>query len=276
MKFRRDLRERAETSYRVRRTNGVSWYRSRAVVDGLAVVVKRFPRVAPVENPSRNYVLVHGLGVSSHYFEWLAAALARDANVWLVDLPGYGSSPKPRRDVTVEEHARVLGLVIDSSKVSNPVLVGHSMGCQVVTEIAVTMPHLSDSLVLLSPVTNPLRRSQGQQLLDLVRDFFREPPRADAFGLYSYFLTGRILYYLKQVPHMIGYPIEDRLRLVQAETLVVVGERDPIVPLEWATQAAALPARGSLAVVPGAHVIMYSAPRILSERIVKHAEHVAP
>lgn len=270
MRFRRDLLARAEASYRPRRTIGVTWYRSRAVVDGLAIVVKRFPRIVPVENPSRNYVLVHGLGVSSHYFEWLAAALAHDANVWLVDLPGYGSSPKPRRDVTIEEHARALGLVIESAGVSDPVLVGHSMGCQVVTEIAVAMPHLSDSLVLLSPVTNPQRRSAPRQLLDLMRDFFREPPRADAFGLYSYFLTGRVFYYLRQVPHMIGYPIEDRLPLVEAQTLVVVGERDPLVPIEWATQAAALPPRGSLAVVPGAHVIMYSAPRVLSERIMEH------
>ena len=270
MRFRRDLLERAEASYRPRRTNGVTWFRSRAVVDGLAVVVKRFPRLGPVENASRNYVLVHGLGVSSHYFEWLAAALAHDANVWLIDLPGYGSSPKPRRDVPVEEHARVLGLVIASAKVNDPVLVGHSMGCQVVTEIAVSTPRLAESLVLLSPVTNPARRTAGLQLLDLVRDFFREPPRADAFGLYSYFFTGRSLYYLKQVPHMIGYPIEQRLRLVEAETLVVVGERDPIVPVEWAAQAAALAPRGSLAVVPGAHVIMYSAPGILSKRIMEH------
>lgn len=270
MKFRRDLLERGESTYRPRRTNGVTWYRSRAVVDGLAVVVKRFPRPAQVENPARNYVLVHGLGVSSHYFEWLAAALARDANVWLIDLPGYGSSPRPRRDVTVEEHARVLGLVVDSARVPEPVLVGHSMGCQVVTEIAVTMPELSDSIVLLSPVTNPQRRSAARQLLDLVRDFFREPPRADAFGLYSYFLTGRAPYYLRQVPHMIGYPIEARLPLVQANTLVVVGERDPIVPLSWAAAAADLAPRGSLAVVPGAHVIMYSAPGILSQRIMEH------
>ncbi len=273
MKFRRDLLERGEASYRPRRTNGVTWYRSRAVVDGLAVVVKRFPRSGRLENPARNYVLVHGLGVSSHYFEWLAAALAHDANVWLVDLPGYGSSPRPRRDVTVEEHARVLGLVIDSAAIAQPVLVGHSMGCQVVTEIAVTMPRLSDSVVLLSPVTNPARRSPGRQLLDLVRDFFREPPRADAFGLYSYFLTGRVVYYLRQVPHMIGYPIEERIPLIEAQTLVVVGERDPIVPLAWASAAASLAPRGSLAVVPGAHVIMYSAPRILSERIM---EHVSP
>lgn len=270
MRFRRELLERAEASYRARRTNGVTWYRSRAVVDGLAVDIRRFPRVGPVENPSRNYVLVHGLGVSSHYFEVLAAALAHDANVWLIDLPGYGSSPKPPRDVTIEDHARALGLVLESADISEPVLVGHSMGCQVVTEIAVAMPAVSDSIVLLSPVINPQRRSAGQQLFDLGRNFFVETPRADAFGLYSYFLTGRIVYFMRQIPHMLRYRIEDRLPLVHASTLVVVGERDPLVPIEWASDAARLAPAGSLALVPGAHVIMYSAPQVLSERIMNH------
>ena len=262
--------ERAEATYRPRRTRGVTWYRSRAVVDGLAVVVKRFPRLGAVDRDAPSYVLVHGLGVSSRYFEWLAAALARNGDVWLVDLPGHGSSPKPRRDVPVEEHARVLGLVLESLAVTNPVLVGHSMGCQVVTETAVTMPHLSDSIVLLSPVTNPARRSKGRQLLDLMRDFFREPPRASAFGLYSYFLTARLAYYLQQVPHMIGYPIEARLSLVEAQVLVVVGDRDPIVPVAWAADAAELAPRGTLAVVTGAHVVMYSSPEEVSRRIAEH------
>lgn len=240
------------------------------MVDGLAIVVKRFPRVGPVENPSRNYVLVHGLGVSSRYFEWLAAHLASDANVWLVDLPGYGSSPKPRRDLTVADHARALALVVESSGVDQPVLIGHSMGCQVVTEIAAIEPQLATDVVLLSPVVNPARPRAGQQLRDLLRDSLREPPRANAFALYSYFLRGRAIYYLRQIPHMLGYRIERRLPELTVPTLVVVGERDPIAPVHWAHTAAALAPRGSAAVVPGAHVIMYSAPSAVAQLIVEH------
>lgn len=263
---------RAESSYRPRESRGVTWYRSRAIVEGLAVIVKRFPRVAAGDHPVRNYVLVHGLGVYSHYFEWLAADLSRDGNVWVIDLPGYGNSPKPPRDrdVPIAEHARVLGLVIESAGVQNPVLVGHSMGCQVVTEIAVQFPELSDRLVLLSPVVNPARRSAWMQFVNLVQDLFREPPRAAAFGLYSYFLTGRVFYYLRQIPHMISYVIEDRLPRVGAKVLVVVGERDPLAPVEWARLAASFATQGEAAVVPGAHVIMYSAPEMLSEHIERH------
>ena len=237
-----------------------TWYANRSSVEGLAIVLNRLEMDAD-EGP--DYVFVHGLGVSSRYFEDLAAELAPHGKIWLVDLPGYGSSPKPPRDrdVTIDDHARVLGIVLDAAGIATPVLVGHSMGCQVVSKLAAQRPQLSDRLVLLSPTINPARRSRWMQFFDLLRDFWREPPRADAFGLYSYFFTGRVRYYLKQIPHMISDPVEQRLAVIKTRTLVINGERDPIVPQVWAEQVVRLLDHGRLEIVPGAHVIMYTAPR---------------
>jgi pimeloyl-ACP methyl ester carboxylesterase len=230
------------------------WFSRAEAVDDLGLVLNRFQH-DPVEGPS--FVMVHGLGVSSAYFEPLATELADAGTVYLVDLPGYGASPKPGRDVSLADHARVLGLVLDAAGIEDPVLIGHSFGCQVVSELADQRP--VHRLVLLAPTVNPARRTAWKQFVNLLHDFWLEPPRADAFGLYSYFLTGRVGYYLRQVPHMIGDAIEGRLARIQAPTLVVVGERDPIVPIAWGRQAAALLANGRLEVVPGAHVIMYTA-----------------
>jgi pimeloyl-ACP methyl ester carboxylesterase len=237
-----------------------TWYANRSSVEGLAIVLNRLGMDAD-EGP--DYVFVHGLGVSSRYFEDLAAELAPHGKIWLVDLAGYGSSPKPPRgrDVTIDDHARVLGIVLDAAGITTPVLVGHSMGCQVVSKLAAQRPQLSDRLVLLSPTINPARRSRWMQFFDLLRDFWREPPRADAFGLYSYFFTGRVRYYLKQIPHMISDPVEQRLAVIKTRTLVINGERDPIVPQVWAEQVVRLLDHGRLEIVPGAHVIMYTAPR---------------
>ena len=230
------------------------WFSRAEAVDDLGLVLNRLEH-APVEGPS--FVMVHGLGVSSTYFEPLAAELADAGTVYLVDLPGYGASPKPGRDVSLDDHARVLGLVLDAAGIEDPVLIGHSFGCQVVSALADQRP--VHRLVLLSPTVNPARRSALKQFANLLHDFWLEPPRADAFGLCSYFLTGRVGYYLRQVPHMIADAIEVRLARITAPTLVVVGERDPIVPLDWARQAATLLPNGRLEVVPGAHVIMYTA-----------------
>ena len=261
------LDARDESHYRPRSRRGVTFHRSRAVVDGLALMVKRFPGVP--ENPDRNYVLVHGLGVSSKYFELLAAELAQTANVWLVDLPGYGHSPVPRRDVSIADHASVLGRVIEAADAGSPILVGHSMGCQVVTELAVAFPDVADDVILLSPVINAERRTAWQAFGDLAHDALLEPWRGKINGIYEYFFRGRTFYYLRQVPHMIEYRIEERLPEVDATTMVVVGDRDPIVPVSWAERVAAAARRSSLRVVPGSHVIMLSTPARLARLITE-------
>jgi pimeloyl-ACP methyl ester carboxylesterase len=191
--------------------------------------------------------------------------------VWLVDLPGYGASPKPAQDVPLAAHARTLGAVLSAAGIADPVLVGHSFGCQVVTELTRQQPGLASRLVLMAPTINPARRTRFKALADLVHDLFHEVPRAGAFGLYSYFLTGRVMYYLQQVPHMIDDAIEERLPLIDVPTLVIVGERDPLVPHPWAQRVADTLPHGRLAVVPGAHVVMYSAPDEVAALIEEHA-----
>jgi pimeloyl-ACP methyl ester carboxylesterase len=241
----------------VRAARRTLWFPRAEAVDDLGLVLHRF-NAPDVDGP--NYVLVHGLGVSSTYFEWLAEELSDADTVWLVDLPGYGASPKPGRDVSLDDHARVLGAVLGAAGIQSPVLIGHSWGCQVITELADQRPDFSDRLVLLSPTINPARRTAAKQFFDLVRDFWLEHPRADAFGLYSYFFTGRVRYYLAQIPHMINDEVEARLVRLRMPTLVVNGTRDPIVPHDWARQVATLLEKGRLETVPGAHVIMYTSP----------------
>ena len=245
------------------------WFPAAHDVDDLGLVLNRYQH-DEVAGPT--FVMVHGFGVSSGYFEPLAEKLADAGTVWLVDLPGYGASPKPRRDVSIADHARALGATLDAAGIENPVLIGHSWGCQVVTELADQRPDFSDRLVLLAPTINPARRSALKQLFDLMHDFWLEPPRADAFGLYSYFLTGRVRYYLSQVPHMIGDEVEGRLSRIRSATLVIVGERDPIVPREWAQQVATLLETSRLEVVPGAHIIMYTASAEIARLIEDFAD----
>lgn len=248
----------------VRPAKRALWFPRAETIEDLGLVLNRFNHVDVV---GPNFVMVHGLGVSSGYFEPLAEELADAGTVWLVDLPGYGSSPKPGRDVPLADHARTLGAVLDAAGISNPVLIGHSFGCQVATELADQRPDLCDRLVLLSPTINPARRSAWMQFFDLLRDFWREPPRADAFGVYNYLFTGRVRYYMTQVPHMISDVVEGRLARIATPTLVVVGERDPIVPRDWAHQAATLLVNGRIEVVPGAHVIMFTAAKQIGRLI---------
>jgi pimeloyl-ACP methyl ester carboxylesterase len=239
---------------------GVTWYAKTIESNGLGIVVRRLPRTGTADDRGRNYLLVHGLGVSARYFELLAAKLATVGNVWLVDLPGHGDAPKPHRAVTIADHASILALAIERSAIANPVLVGHSMGCQVVTELCILRPEITGSLVLLSPTINPRRHTFRQQSLDLIHDFFRETAKANRVGLFDYFFRCGLIYYLQQARAMLVDRIESRLPLISIKTLVIDGSRDPVVPLDWARSISSTLPNARLEVVPGAHVIMYTAP----------------
>src|SRR5690606_7284822 len=150
-----------------------------------------------------------------------AAELARTGEVYLVDLPGYGSAPNPKRPVSISDHARVLAAVIHETGLTNPVIVGHSMGSQVVSRIAAGFPEVSDRIVLMAPTMCPDYRSFGVAALKLLKDIWREPLRVKLIVGTDYLFRCGLPYFLKQVPFLLEDRIEERLPNIRARILVM-------------------------------------------------------
>jgi pimeloyl-ACP methyl ester carboxylesterase len=211
------------------------------------------------------YVLVHGIGMSHRYLDPLAEHLARDFHVVVPDLPGFGSSPRPTHVLGIAEHAAVVRALVEDLGLSAPVLVGQSMGCQVVVEVMAASPGLASAAVLIGPVVDPQARSATRQALRLMRDGLHEPPRLHAILTADYLRTGPRRYGAT-VPHMLGYRIDERIREVAEPVLVVRGEHDPIAPARWVRDLADAAPRGTVAEVPGwGHNAMYPAPEVVGD-----------
>ena len=238
----------------------------------LVLIVKRFPGppTAAAESP-RPFVLVHGIGVSSRYFQPLAARLARLGPVWVVDLPGYGASPKPPRHVTLEDHAEVLSEFLERAGIHNPVVVGHSMGSQVVSVAAHRHPELVDRLVMLGPTTDDRRRSVAQQSWSLFVEMLKAPWSAKWVVGSDYLFRCGIPYYIRQLPNLIDDRPEDRMPQLPMPVLVVRGDGDPICPPRWTRHLASLAPEGRHAEVRGPHVIMFTDPGRTAELLLEHA-----
>jgi len=240
---------------------------SRKAFDDLTVTVKRYPGAAP--GPS--FVLVHGIGVSSRYFHPAALELAKHGTVYVVDLPGYGSAPDPKRDVSIADHAGVLARVLEDSSLVNPVLVGHSMGAQVVSRLAVDSPDVTDRLVLLAPTMPIGERNLWQGATRLIADGVRNPLRANLVIGWDYFVRCGLPYFFRQLPHLFDDRIEERLPRIAARTLVLCGDRDLVVRPAWARFVADGIPGARLQLVRGPHVIMYSDPVRVAALIAEHA-----
>jgi pimeloyl-ACP methyl ester carboxylesterase len=221
-------------------------------------------------------VLVHGFGVSGTYMLPLARALGDRYSVLVPDLPGHGRSERPAEPLGIGGLAEALASCLDALGLERPALVANSLGCQVVTELAVRRPQRTGPLVLIGPTIDPERRQARRQVLAAVRDLAREPLSLLAVTAHDDAVMGpRAL--LATVRAAFADRIEERLPLIEQPVLVVRGERDPFVTADWAERAVALLRDGRLAVVPGApHAVHYSRPdvvaRLVAELLVEEVE----
>lgn len=233
----------------------------RRVVGGHEVAATLLDRARRGDREPPVVVLVHGVGVSSRYLVRLARALSGDAVVVAPDLVGFGASPRADEPLTIGEHADALGGLLDALGVTRPaLLVGHSMGAQVATELAVRRPDLCRGLVLLGPVVDPDAPSPVAQGLRLARDTPREPWSGVVVQVREWLRTG-VRWYLGTARRMCEHRLDERLALADVPVTLVRGARDPVTPAAFLAALARTAPDARTVEVPGAaHLVMWSRP----------------
>ncbi len=78
----------------------------------------------------KNLILIHGLGGSKNYWKKGLGNITRTHKLLLVDLLGFGDSPKPKSDYSVSVQIAALEKIIlkEGFDKGNTVIVGHSLG----------------------------------------------------------------------------------------------------------------------------------------------------
>jgi pimeloyl-ACP methyl ester carboxylesterase len=162
----------------------------------------------------------------------------------------------------VEQLADTLVEWMDATGIVRASLVGHSFGCQVVSNVAAKYPARVDRIVLVAPVADPQAASISQQIGRSLVSAFAERLSLGLLLALDYTLAGpRIL--VDELRELVGYRIADDLRRITAPSMVVRGTRDAIVPERWARQVAQLLHAERYAIVRnGGHALNYSAPDV--------------
>ena len=120
---------------------------------------------------------VHGFGISGSYLMPTARLLVRHGVNIVPDLPGYGRSARRDHTLDIPELAAAVVALLDALALPKVVLVGNSMGCPVILEIAHAAPERVQAMVLVSPAGGLQNQPLGRALLQLARDGVRETPR---------------------------------------------------------------------------------------------------
>jgi sigma-B regulation protein RsbQ len=108
-------------------------------------------------------VLVHGWGFDRRIWDAAIPRLARTRRVAALDLAGHGQSGRERRRPTVASFAEDVCAVVEAVGAPSVVLVGHSMGGDVIVEAARSLTRRVVGLVLVDTLLDvEAARPEGQ------------------------------------------------------------------------------------------------------------------
>ncbi|HMO02252.1 MAG TPA: alpha/beta hydrolase [Oligoflexia bacterium] len=143
------------------------------------------PYAEVIGEADRTIIFLHGWQRSGDYFRDLAMALQPDFSAHLLDLPGFGRSPKPAKAWGSVEFAECVENYICKLAKEQIILIGHSFGGRVSLRLAVKRPDLVSHMILI-----------GSHGLRAKRGFFKE------IKFIALTVSGKIL---KKIDQIIGF-----------------------------------------------------------------------
>lgn len=255
-------------------------------------------------------VCCNGVGVSTFFWKYVALHFRERFQVVLWDYRGHGRSEVPRdlrrTDLSMGRNARDLFTVLDALEIDQPaVLLGHSMGCQVILEAHRRAPERVRALVPMfgtfaRPLDTFMDFPRSRQLFDGInalasmggRSRFRfllplyASPIAFSFsqltGMVDRYYAARhdIDHYLDHLGHMdprvflamveqmADHDLTEHLAKVDVPTLVFGGENDLFTPVHRAREMARrIPDAELTIVAEGSHAAIVEHPQTINRRI---------
>lgn len=223
----------------------------------------------------KTIVLIHGYGFD--YRSWYPVDVAFEGcRTIFLSLPGFGDGGVTR-PYTIASVAKTFWEGLDVDGPSTVHLIGHSMGGYVCMEMIAQQPLRVASLGLIHShvfADSPEKKQQRSGTIEQIRLNSRDSvvrriiPSlfAPGFGVEEIVgsLVHRGLSYGDNAWMFGAEAMRDRsdhsetLKSLQVPVLMVAGEKDAAVPLDWMLQQAIYPERNSLHIYPGVgHMGMY-------------------
>jgi pimeloyl-ACP methyl ester carboxylesterase len=223
-----------------------AWTRGVCETNGISI---HYLRTGGAGNP---VVLLHGLTGSGACWTALARTLEGEFDVVMPDARGHGGSSAPHHGYRYDDHASDVEGLIRGLDLSRPVLVGHSMGGMTAAVVASRGAGFVRGVMLVDPtflsperqrevhesdVADQHRRALGLQKSDLVAQArARHPQRSPEIVEHQAEarLNTRIEAFDVLTPPNPDY--RDVVSAIGVPTLLVMGDTNPVVTLEMATE----------------------------------------
>ncbi len=209
---------------------------------------RRLRVLSRLDQPGTPLLVFNGIGASADILRPLLEAYP--GGVIAYDLPGVGASPPALLPGRMRDHATLANEVLQSFGIDRCHVMGVSWGGGLAQQFTLQYPHKVDRLILAatssghlmlppSPavilrMATPLRYLSAGYFKRIAGEIYGGDFRNNAAKAekHARLMTPPSIWgYLSQLYAMIGWTSLFRLHRIEAPTLVLAGEDDPIIPL---------------------------------------------
>lgn len=262
-------------------------------------------------------VCCNGVGVSTFFWKYIARHFRGRFQILLWDYRGHGRSGTPAdprsADLSMARNARDMAQVMAAAGIDEPaILLGHSMGVQVILEFAVQHPERVRALIplfgtfarpmdtfmdspysrrifdlvnkvaaftgkaggrMLHPLyANPLAFAIGKAT-GMVDPYYANPRDIDAYMEHLVHMDPQV--FLRMVEMMADHDLTDALPSITCPVLIFAGEKDLFTPLHRSRKMAELlPCSELFILAEGSHAAIVEHPDTINHRIERFlADH---
>ena len=181
-------------------------------------------------------VLLHGWGQNIEMMKPIGDRFKKNNRIIIVDLPGFGMSDEPSIIWALNDYVECIKELLDSLKVNNPILIGHSFGGKI--SLLYASKYKVEKLVLFgSPFKQEIKKLS---LKTKILKFLKKVPvinKLEGFakkhiGSTDYRNASEVM--RKIMVEHVNLDIEEEVKKIKCPTLMVWGTMDGEVPVERA------------------------------------------
>jgi 2-hydroxy-6-oxonona-2,4-dienedioate hydrolase len=257
-------------------------------VNGYGIRYLDYDNIPHKTNDDENFlILLHGIGASAERWMLVAPALSKHFRVIVPDIIGFGYSDKPTVEYTIDFFMDFLGGFLENLRIHNPNIIGSSLGGYLAAEFAIRFNARVKKLILAAPAgimrssTNvldqyimaalyPTYENALRAFMDMafdpsvvtektVRDFVNRMRLPNAKYAFMSTLLGM----------RDGPKLSDRLSKILAPTLLIWGDKDSMIPLQYSTEYTKIPGSSLIVMNDCGHTPYVENPVVFNQAILK-------
>ena len=229
----------------------------------------------------KSILILPGWGNTRDTFYSIINEFQNNFSIYIIDYPGFGESPIPKKVLMIEDYALLMKEFIKEKGIRNPIIIAHSFGGRI-TSLLIGKYQVKINKVILIDVAGIKRKKKLKVYLKeklykflkkctyLLPEIKQEEYRQKLLLLFGSTDYKSIPLCMQQTfQNIIKQDLRKYYKQIESETLIIWGEKDLDTPLKDGKYLEKIIKNSALIIYPNANHFSYLNYPILTNNIIK-------